>query len=879
MQAEVFSLGGRTYRFYPLKSLEKEGYDVARLPYSIRVLLENVMRNLDGRDITMEHLERLAKWSPKAPEGEVALKISRVVMQDYTGVPAVVDLATMRDIVAKMGKDPSIINPQVPVDLIIDHSVQIDFWGSREALSRNIALEIERNRERYRFLKWAQQAFRNLRIFPPGTGIIHQVNLEYLAKVVMVDGDLAHFETLVGMDSHTTMINGLGVVGWGVGGVEAEAAMLGEPITIRVPRVVGVRLYGEPRPGVTATDIVLAVTEALRKVNVVDAFVEFFGEGVKKLSVPDRATIANMAPEYGSTTGLFPVDENTLSYLRATGRPEDHVALVKKYYELQGVFGGVESAEYSQVVDFDLSTVERHLAGPTLPWQKRRLSEVPKSFEEFLQERKKRPRKKVTIEVDGRNVEFGDGAVVIAAITSCTNTSNPYLLAAAGLLAKKAAQLGLKPPPYVKTSFAPGSRAVAEILERSGLQKYLDELGFNVAAFGCTTCIGNSGPLPEPVAKAIREHDILAAAVLSGNRNFEARVHPDVRAAYLASPPLVVAYALAGTVLKNLDEEPLAVTADGKPVYLKDLWPSPQEVVRTVEEWADPKIYVEKYGNIGELVPEWKALEAPSGQLYQWRADDTYIQPSPLFGEGVEVKDIKGARPLLVLGDSITTDHISPAGNITKDNPAGQYLMSLGVKPSDFNTFGARRGNWQVMVRGTFSSKGYRNKIGNLEGGLTVKFPEGKVMTVYEAAEAYKREGTPVIVVAGKNYGAGSSRDWAAKGPKLLGVKAVIAESFERIHRSNLTMVGVVPIQLPPGVTVDSLALDGSETIDIVGLSEGLAPGKELTIRIHRKDGRVDEIKAKAAVYTWAEVEYIKHGGILPYVLKRILERSAQQGS
>jgi aconitate hydratase len=875
MQVEKFTVGDKTYRFYSLKALEREGYDVARLPYSIRVLLENVMRNLDGRNITQDHLERLARWNSKSPEGEVAIKISRVVMQDYTGVPAIVDLATMRDIAFKMGKDPSIINPQVSVDLIIDHSVQVDSWASRDALRLNLELEIRRNRERYRFLKWAQQAFKNLRVFPPGTGIIHQVNLEYLAKIVMTEGDLAYFETLVGMDSHTTMINGLGVVGWGVGGVEAEAAMLGEPITIRVPRVVGVYLYGEPRPGVTATDIVLAITEFLRKVDVVDAFVEFFGEGVKKLSVPDRATIANMAPEYGSTTGLFPVDQNTLSYLRATGRSEDHIALVRKYYELQGVFGGVEGAEYSQVVEFDLSAVERNVAGPTLPWQRRTLAEVPKSFHSFLQERKKRTaRKVVEIEIDGRKTQLGDGDVVIAAITSCTNTSNPHLLVAAALLAKRAVELGIKPPPYVKTSFAPGSRAVAEILERSGLQKYLDQLGFHVVAFGCTTCIGNSGPLPESVAKAIKEHDILAVAVLSGNRNFEARVHPDVRAAYLVSPPLVVAYALAGTVTKNLEEEPLAYAQDGRPVYLKDLWPRPEEVNRVVEEWMDPKIYVEKYSKVGELVPEWQALEAPTGLLYSWRPDDTYIQPSPLFEGDVKIGDIIGARPLLILGDNITTDHISPAGNITPDNPAGQFLLSLGVKPSEFNTFGARRGNWQVMVRGTFSSKGYKNKIGNLDGGLTIKFPEGKVMTVYEAAEAYKREGTPVIILAGRNYGAGSSRDWAAKGPKLLGVKAVVAESFERIHRSNLTMVGIIPIQLPPGVTVDSLNLDGSETFDIVGLSEGLAPGKEVTISIHRKDGRVDEVKARLAIYTWAEVEYIKHGGILPYVLKKLLQKT-----
>lgn len=868
------SVGGRSYKIYRVKALEAEGYDVERLPYSIRVLLENVLRNFDGRDINMEHLEALARWNPKNPAGEVALKVTRVVMQDYTGVPAVVDLATMRDIAVKSGADPKLINPRVPVDLIVDHSVQVDHWASPQALSMNIRLEIERNRERYVFLKWAQSAFRNFRVFPPGTGIIHQVNLEYLARVVWTEGDSAFFETLVGMDSHTTMINGLGVVGWGVGGVEAEAAMLGEPITIKVPRVVGVRLYGEPKPGVTATDIVLAVTEALRKVNVVDAFVEFFGEGVRKLSVPDRATVANMAPEYGSTTGLFPVDGNTLDYLAATGRPEDLAALVKRYYEEQGVFGGVEGAEYSQVVDFDLSAVEPSAAGPTLPWQRRGLADVPKSFLEFLVQRKRREKRRaVEVEIGGRRVEFGDGDVAIAAITSCTNTSNPYLLAAAGLLAKKAVEAGLEVPPYVKTSFAPGSRAVEEILRRAGLLQHLERLGFHVVAYGCTTCIGNSGPLPEPVAKAIREGDVMPAAVLSGNRNFEGRVHPDVKAAYLASPPLVVAYALAGTVLKDLSREPLGHGRDGRPVYLRDIWPSPEEVNDAVSRAMDPKVYVEKYSKAGELVPEWGELKAPSGDLYPWRPDDTYIQPSPLF-EGRPISgDIVNARPLLILGDSITTDHISPAGSIPRDSPAGKFLESMGVQPKDFNTFGARRGNWMVMVRGTFWSKGYTNKMGGgLEGGYTIKYPEGIKTTVFEAAERYRQEGTPLVVLAGKTYGAGSSRDWAAKGPKLLGIKAVIAESFERIHRSNLTMVGIVPIQLPPGVTADSLGMDGSETVDVLGL-EDLAPGKEVTLRIHRRDGRVDEVKAKAAVYTWAEVEYIKHGGILPYVLKRLLQK------
>lgn len=864
-------VGAAKYKIYKVKALEAEGHDVERLPYSLRVLLENVLRNYDGVDIGDEHLEALAKWNPKSPEGEVALKISRVVMQDYTGVPAVVDLATMRDIAARRGRDPKLINPRVPVDLIVDHSVQVDHWASPQALSLNLRLEIERNRERYVFLKWAQRAFRNLRIFPPGTGIIHQVNLEHLARVVMAEGDVAFFETLVGMDSHTTMINGLGVVGWGVGGVEAEAAMLGEPITIRVPRVVGVRLYGEPRPGVTATDVVLAVTETLRKVDVVDAFVEFFGEGVRKLSVPDRATIANMAPEYGSTMGLFPVDGNALEYLSATGRPEDLAALVKRYYEEQGVFGGVESAEYSQVVDFDLSAVEPAAAGPTLPWQRRPLPAVPQSFAEFFAQRKRRERRRVQIEIGGQRVEFGDGDVAIAAITSCTNTSNPYLLAAAGLLAKKAVEAGLRPPPYVKTSFAPGSRAVEEVLRRAGLMQYLEALGFHVVAYGCTTCIGNSGPLPEPVAKAIREHDIMAAAVLSGNRNFEGRVHPDVKAAYLASPPLVVAYALAGSVLKDLSREPLGVGAGGRPVYLKDVWPSPEEVNEVVSRALDPRIYAEKYSKAGELVPEWQELQAPAGDLYQWRPDDTYIQPSPLFEGRPTAGDIINARPLLILGDSITTDHISPAGSIPADSPAGQFLASRGVRPKDFNTFGARRGNWMVMVRGTFWSKGYANKMGGgLEGGYTVKYPEGVKTTVFEAAEKYGQEGVPLIVLAGKTYGAGSSRDWAAKGPKLLGVKAVIAESFERIHRSNLTMVGIIPIQLAEGYTIDKLGLDGSETFDVVGLAD-MAPGKPIKLVIRRRGGRVDEVPAKLAVYTRAEVEYIKHGGILPYVLEKLL--------
>ncbi|MCC6020915.1 MAG: aconitate hydratase AcnA [Thermoproteaceae archaeon] len=865
------SVGNSVYRYYRIAALGEEGHDIDKLPYSLRVLLENVLRNLDGRSVTREHLETLLRWDSRAPQGEVAIRVSRVIMQDYTGVPVLVDLATLRDAVARAGGNPLVVNPQAPVDLVIDHSVSVDFWGSRDALRRNVALEIRRNKERYRFIKWAQQAFANLRVFPPGAGIIHQVNLELLARVVVAEGGLAYFETVIGTDSHTTMTNGLGVVGWGVGGIEAEAALLGEPVTIRLPRVVAVCLYGEPRPGVTATDVALTLTELLRKAGVVDAFIEFVCDGVRKLTVPDRAVVSNMAPEYGATVALFPVDEETLRYLAITGRPESHIALVRKYYEAQGLFGGAAGAEYSRVIDFDLSAVERCVAGPTLPWDRRKLAEVPGSFMKLLCERKRRRSKKsVEIEIDGRGIVLSDGDVVIAAVASCTNTSNPYLLVAVGLLARRAAELGVRPPPYVKTSFTPGSRAAAEILERSGLQKYLDALGFHVAAYGCATCIGNSGPLPEPVIRAVREHDILVAAVISGNRNFEGRIHPDIRAVYLASPPLVVAYAIAGTVTRDLESEPLAYAPDGRPVYLRDLWPAREEVRATVEEWARPEVYREAYTR--PVPEEWHALETPSGALYSWRPDDTYIQPSPLAEGGAAAGDIVGARPLLVLGDNITTDHISPAGEIPADSPAGRFLISAGVSPSELGTFGSRRGNWQVMVRGTFCSRGYVNKIGGLPGGLTIKFPEGIAMTVYEAAEAYKREGVPLVIVAGKNYGVGSSRDWAAKGPRLLGVRAVIAESFERIHRQNLIMVGIAPVRLPEGITADRLGLDGSEVIDILGLSGEFWPEKEVLIRIRRRNGRVDEIKAKLAVYTRAETEYLKHGGVYNYILSRIMQ-------
>ncbi|WP_274379589.1 aconitate hydratase AcnA [Vulcanisaeta thermophila] len=893
----TMEVGGVKVRYYSLKALERAGFDVSRFPYVIKVFIENMLRNFDGQSITEEDIENILKWSPKNPgTREVPIKVARVLMQDYTGVPALVDLAVMREVVAKYGLDPRVINPQVPTDLVIDHSVQVDYWGTPNALRLNIKLEVERNRERYEFLKWAQNAFRNFRVFPPGTGIIHQVHLEHIARVVMTEDlgpgeKLAYFDTVVGMDSHTTMINGLGVVGWGVGGVEAEAALLGQPIALPPPQVVGVHLYGKPRPGVTATDIVLYITETLRKYNVVDKFVEFFGEGVAALPVPDRATIANMAPEYGATTGLFPVDEQTLAYLRLTGRDEWLISLVERYYVEQGVFGSPREGdvEYSQVINIDLSDVEPSVSGPSLPWQRRRLGEVPKSLEPIIEDRNRKRnisgRKKVVIEIDGRKVELEDGFVAIAAITSCTNTSNPYLLMAAGLVAKRAVELGISPPPYVKTSLAPGSRVVEEYLRRAGLLQYLEKIGFAIVGFGCTTCIGNSGPLPEPVARAIRENDLVAAAVLSGNRNFENRVHPDVRANYLASPPLVVIYALAGTVNKDITREPITTTPSGKPVYLSDLWPSDEEVREYVNKYVTKDEFVEKYTRIGDLVPdEWNQLKAPSGDLYQWDPKNTYIRRPPFFDDFdpdrlVEVRDIRGARALLILGDSITTDHISPAGSIPADSPAGKYLMSLGVKPQEFNTFGARRGNWEVMVRGAFWNKGVRNRMGGkvLEGGYTVHWPDGQLMTVFDAAMRYKEEGTPLIILAGSTYGAGSSRDWAAKGPKLLGVKAVIAKSFERIHRSNLVEMGILPLQFMEGEDAEKLGITGEETFDIVGLSQGLKPRQTVELVIHKPDGREIRTKLLVRLDTQMEVQYFLNGGILQYVLRQIIRSHRKQ--
>lgn len=882
----VLEAGGKSYRYYSIPLLEKAGYDVARLPRSLRIILESMIRNIDGSTITFDDVEKLLRWKPRDPQGEIAFKVARIVTQDFTGASLILDLAVMREYVSKIGLDPSAVNPQVPVDLIIDHSIQVDFWSSPDALRKNIEIEFKRNSERYRLFKWAANSFKNFRVFPPGIGIIHQVNLEYLSKVVIPEeqpgGYVAYFDTLIGTDSHTPMINGLGVLGWGVGGVEAEAAMTGQPVIIPLPEVVGVHLYGSLREGVTATDLVLTVTELLRKRNVVGKFVEFFGEGVSELSVPDRATIANMAPEYGSTTSLFPVDEETLRYLRLTGRPEDHVALVKKYFEAQNMFGSQPGGEeYSELIELDMDTVEPSISGPLLPWQRLGLGDVPASLARFVEERRKRPGLLSTrITVEGKEIELRDGDVVIAAITSCTNTSNPEVMIGAGLLAKKAVELGLKVPVHVKTSMAPGSRVVTEYLSRSGLLGYLEKLGFSVVGYGCTTCIGNSGPLPEAISKALTKDGIYGVAVLSGNRNFEGRVHPDVRASYLMSPILVVAYALAGTVARDLSREPVAFSDKG-PVYLRDLWPRREEIRRIIDEHVKPEMFVERYSKIYEDAPEaWKRLEAPSGALYEWDPGSTYIRRPPFLDDfdperGPVLEDIVNARPLLILGDSVSTDHISPAGRIDPDTPAGKYLLERGVSPRDFNTYGARRGNHEVMVRGAFASKGVRNKMladKGIAGGYTIHYPSGEIMTVYDAAVRYSKEGVPLIIIAGKEYGLGSSRDWAARAPRLLGVRAVIAESFERIHRANLVGMGILPLQFPEEVSADKLGLRGDELYHIRGLRD-LRPRGKLRLVIEKTSGEKIEVELTARVETAAEVEYLKHGGILSYAFKIMLER------
>ncbi len=878
---------------YRLDRLEKAGLGaVSRLPFSLKVLLEAVLRHCDGEIIAEEDVAALAAWKAKQPAArEVPFRPARVILQDFTGVPAVVDLAAMRAAMKRLGGDPKRINPLVPVDLVIDHSVQVDVFGSPVALQRNADIEFERNRERYEFLRWGQKAFANFRVVPPATGIVHQVNLEFLAKVVLAreeDGERRLFpDTLVGTDSHTTMINGLGVLGWGVGGIEAEAVMLGQPLYFLTPQVVGFKLRGRLREGVTATDLVLTATEMLRKKGVVDKFVEFCGDGLAQMTLADRATVANMSPEYGATMGFFPVDEETLRYLRMTGRTEEEVGRVERYAKEQGLFraAGAADPEFSDLLELDLATVEPSLAGPKRPQDRVALSRMKVSFRQGLTAPVKERgfglsaeelQRTAVASFNGAQAKLGHGAVVIAAITSCTNTSNPSVMLGAGLLAKKAAERGLKVPPYVKTSLAPGSKVVTEYLKEAGLLPALEALGFHLVGFGCTTCIGNSGPLPEPVAKAVSEGQLVAAAVLSGNRNFEGRIHPQVRANYLASPPLVVAYGLAGTVDIDLVNEPLGKDAAGKAVFLRDLWPSQEEIAATMSRAVKPEMFRRSYGNVWDGGEAWKKIPVTGGALYEWNADSTYIQEPPFFAtltrEPAPVGEIRGARALALLGDSITTDHISPAGSIPKDGPAGRYLIERGVQPKDFNSFGSRRGNDRVMVRGTFGNIRLKNLLmPGVEGGVTLHFPSGERMSIYEAAMRYQQEGVPLVVLAGKEYGSGSSRDWAAKGTLLLGVRAVLAESYERIHRANLVGMGVLPLQFREGQSAASLGLTGQEVFDITGMSGELRPRQEVTVTATAPDSQKKTFKAVARLDSGVDVTYYRHGGILPTVLRSFL--------
>ena len=888
----VLKAGGKEYKFYSLKELEKDGHKISRLPYPVRIILESLIRNFDGKTVTESDVENLLNWNAAKPsDSEIPFKVARVVMQDFTGVPAVVDLAAMRDAAQAAGKNPEVINPQVPVDLVIDHSVQVDFYGEPNALQENVDMEFQRNGERYRFLKWAQNAFHNMRIVPPSVGIIHQVNLEYLAKVVMTrksgNGLWAYPDTLVGTDSHTTMIDGLGVVGWGVVGIEAEAAMLDQPVTFKTPEVIGVKLTGKLRPGVTSTDMVLTITELLRKNKVVDKFLEFFGEGIKSLTIPDRATISNMCPEYGATVAMFPVDEQTIEYLKLTGRDDDQVDLIEKYFKAQGLFGTQNDVEYSRVIELDLGTVKPSVSGPSLPQQRTDLGRIGDNFLAFMEqsgsvmETGSRSQKQVVlksapVKINGRDETLTEGDVVIAAITSCTNTSNPYVMLGAGLLAKKAVQKGLRVNPKVKTSLAPGSRVVSEYLKKAGLQEYLDKLGFELVGFGCTTCIGNSGPLNESIEHAIVSENMSTAAVLSGNRNFEARIHRNVKANYLMSPPLVVAFALAGKVTIDMDNEPLGLGSDGKPVFLKDIWPTSDEILSAMKGSISREMFVEKYRNLDEYNPKWKAMEAPSGKTYAWDEKSTYIRKPPFFDNfnpetEIEYSEILDARPLLVLGDSVTTDHISPAGSFSKDTPAGKYLVERGVSPADFNSYGSRRGNHEVMMRGTFANNRIKNLMVKKEGGFSVHFPDGKEGSVFDVAMQYMKEKIPEIVLAGDQYGTGSSRDWAAKGPFLLGVKAVVATGYERIHRSNLVGMGIVPLQFRQGETYASLKVDFSKPMDVI-FDHGIKPLGKATFRYYStgsNDKKSTEVTLR--VDTPVEAEYLASGGILQFVLGKIL--------
>jgi aconitate hydratase len=909
--------GNRTYTIYRLPVLTSRGFNLSRLPFSLKILLENLLRREDGVNVTAADIEFLANWNAKAePSREIAYMPARVLMQDFTGVPAVVDLGAMRDAIKTLGGDPERVNPLVPAELVIDHSVQVDEFGAVGALAANTLLEFQRNRERYAFLKWGQTAFRNFSAVPPGMGICHQVNLEYLARVVFtteIDGELfAYPDTLVGTDSHTTMINGLGVLGWGVGGIEAEAAMLGQPVSMLVPQVVGFKLTGKLREGATATDLVLTVTQLLRKMGVVGKFVEFYGPGIAELPLADRATISNMAPEYGATCGIFPVDAETLRYLRLTGRSEEQIALVEAYYKEQELFhtGSSPEAEYTQTLQLNLADVEPSVAGPKRPQDRVLLKDAAISFAQQLpallaptakplgtRTAATWKRSSVTDTAVAENAplhvtttvkeRFGvdpdeyldHGSVVIAAITSCTNTSNPSVMVAAGILAKKAVEKGLTVPPWVKTSLAPGSRVVTDYYTKAGLLPFLEKLRFNVVGYGCTTCIGNSGPLPADVSKSIDEHGLVAVSVLSGNRNFEGRVNVDVRANYLMSPPLVVAYALAGRIGHNFDTDPLGTDESGKPVYLKDIWPTQKEVSEAIEKGLSSESFRKEYATVSDGDANWQGLSFPTGDVYQWEPDSTYIRQPPYFDGMTQtpapLTDILGARVLAVLGDSVTTDHISPAGNIKANGPAGKYLAEHGVKPADFNSYGSRRGNHEVMVRGTFANVRLRNKLApGTEGGVTRLLPEGEQISIFDASVAYAERGVPLVILAGKEYGSGSSRDWAAKGPKLLGVRAVIAESFERIHRSNLVGMGILPLQFENGQNVESLGLTGEEVYDFPGLTAMLkgrfANGRTLAVKATAPDETVKEFKAQVRIDTPQEIEYFEHGGILQYVLRQL---------
>ena len=885
---QSFDLGnGHTGQFYSLPALEKAGVGpISKLPVSVRLVLESVLRNCDGLKVQEANVRELANWkATESRTAEIPFVVARIVLQDFTGVPLLVDLAAMRSAVAKLGKNPKIIEPLVPVDLVVDHSVQVDFAGSGDSLQKNLDLEFTRNRERYQFLKWGMQAFDTFKVVPPGIGIVHQVNLEYLAKGVLSAGGVYYPDTLVGTDSHTTMINGLGIVGWGVGGIEAEAGMLGQPVYFLTPDVVGVHLTGAIREGVTATDVALTVTQMLRKAKVVGKFVEFFGPGAAALPLVDRATIANMAPEYGATMGFFPIDEECTNYLRATGRTEEQIALYTNYYQAQGLWGMPQKGqiEYSQVVELDLSTVVPSVAGPKRPQDRIELQNLKSSFVGSFSKpvtesgfgKKAEDFASVSAEVNGSHI--GHGSVLIAAITSCTNTSNPTVMLAAGLLAKKAIEKGLKLNPSVKSSLAPGSRVVTDYLNKTGLQTYLDQLGFQTVGYGCTTCIGNSGPLDTKIEEAVVKNDLVAASVLSGNRNFEARVHQNIKANFLMSPPLVVAFALAGRVDKDLTTEPIGQGTRG-PVFLKDIWPSLTEVRDTLQAALKPEVFRALYTDFAAQNPKWNEISSSVGNVYEWDRNSTYIQEPPFFTQfGMEagtIAEIRGARALGIFGDSVTTDHISPAGAIKKSSPAGRFLVDNGVEFVDFNSYGSRRGNDRIMTRGTFANVRIKNlMLGGEEGGNTFG-PDGQKTSIYDAAVAYQAAGTPLIVIAGQEYGTGSSRDWAAKGTNLLGVKIVVAQSFERIHRSNLVGMGVLPLQFKDGASAQSLKLDGTETFDVIGLSPAVKPQQDLTLRITRKCGTVENLAVACRIDTPIEIEYYQHGGILPYVLRQLVAKA-----